>query len=129
MSYLEGFSPLGQALLATLFTWGVTALGAALVLLTPRVNQRLLDAMNGFAAGVMLAASYWSLLAPAIAMSERDTPPGMGSGDGGLSRLAARSSGARTSCCRISILACGAPKPRDPAPGCARAHCSFSRSP
>jgi ZIP family zinc transporter len=69
MRCLEGLSPLGQALLATLFTWGVTALGAALVLLTPRVNQRLLDAMNGFAAGVMLAASYWSLLAPAIAMS------------------------------------------------------------
>jgi ZIP family zinc transporter len=51
MSYLEGFSPLGQALLATLFTWAVTALGASLVLLTPRVEQRLLDAMNGFAAG------------------------------------------------------------------------------
>jgi ZIP family zinc transporter len=71
MSHLEGLSPIGQALLATLFTWGVTALGAALVMLTPRVDQRLLDAMNGFAAGVMLAASYWSLLAPAIAMSEK----------------------------------------------------------
>ncbi|RMG85084.1 MAG: ZIP family metal transporter [Bacteroidetes bacterium] len=58
-----------QALLATLFTWGVTALGAALVFFFREVNQRVLDAMMGFAAGVMLAASYWSLLAPAIELS------------------------------------------------------------
>jgi len=59
-----------QALLAGLMTWGVTALGAALVFLAKRVYQRFLDAMLGFSAGVMLAASYWSLLAPAITLSE-----------------------------------------------------------
>jgi ZIP family zinc transporter len=59
-----------QALLASVFTWGVTALGAALVFLAKRVNQKLLDAMLGFSAGVMLAASYWSLLAPALDLSE-----------------------------------------------------------
>ena len=61
--------PMLQALLATCFTWGVTALGAAAVFLTRGVNRRLLDAMLGFAAGVMIAASYWSLLAPAIEMA------------------------------------------------------------
>lgn len=63
-------SPITQAFLATLFTWGVTALGAALVFTTREVNQKVLDGLLGFAGGVMLAASYWSLLAPAIAMSE-----------------------------------------------------------
>jgi len=61
--------PVVQALLAGLFTWGVTAAGAGLVFFFRQVNQRVLDAMMGFAAGVMLAASYWSLLAPAIEMS------------------------------------------------------------
>jgi ZIP family zinc transporter len=70
LATLESLSPVTQALLATLFTWGVTAVGAALVFLTRAVNQRLLDAMNGFAAGVMVAASYWSLLAPAIELSQ-----------------------------------------------------------
>lgn len=59
-----------QALLASLFTWGVTALGASLVFFVKRMNQKLLDAMLGFAAGVMLAASYWSLLAPAVDLSD-----------------------------------------------------------
>ena len=59
-----------QALLATLFTWSVTALGAALVFSFKRINKTLMDAMLGFAAGVMVAASYWSLLAPAIAQAE-----------------------------------------------------------
>jgi len=58
--------PVVMALLATLFTWLVTALGAALVLLTPRVNQKFLDMMLGFAGGVMIAASFWSLLLPAL---------------------------------------------------------------
>ena len=62
-------SPIIQALLGTLFTWGLTALGAAGVLLTREVSRKLLDGMLGFAAGVMIAASYWSLLAPAIEMS------------------------------------------------------------
>lgn len=69
ISTLENYSPVVQALLATLFTWGVTALGAALVFFFKRINQKVLDAMLGFAAGVMIAASFWSLLAPAIEMS------------------------------------------------------------
>lgn len=70
---LEGFaalSPLVQALLATLFTWGVTALGASLVFFARRVDDRLMATMAGFAAGVMIAASFWSLLAPAIDLAE-----------------------------------------------------------
>ena len=63
-------NPIMQALIATLFTWGVTALGAALVFPVKDLNRRLMDGMLGFAAGVMIAASYWSLLAPAIEMSE-----------------------------------------------------------
>ncbi len=61
--------PVVQALLATLFTWGVTALGATPVFFLRTMNRRLLDTMLGFAAGVMIAASFWSLLAPAIEMS------------------------------------------------------------
>ncbi len=70
LDYLATLSPVTQALLATLFTWGVTALGAAVVFLTKNVSKLVLDVMLGFAAGVMIAASYWSLLAPAIEMSE-----------------------------------------------------------
>lgn len=62
--------PVWQALMATTFTWLVTAAGASLVFFFTSINQKVLDGMLGFAAGVMLAASYWSLLAPAIAMSE-----------------------------------------------------------
>ncbi len=62
--------PVQQALLATCFTWAVTALGAAVVFVFNTVNRKLLDAMLGFAAGIMIAASFWSLLAPAIAMTE-----------------------------------------------------------
>lgn len=64
------FSPIHQAIIATLFTWFVTALGAALVFFFKRINRKMLDSMLGFAAGVMIAASYWSLLAPAIEMAE-----------------------------------------------------------
>ena len=66
-SYL---SPITQALLATLFTWGLTALGAAMVFFFKKINRTILDMMLGFAAGVMIAASFWSLLNPAIAMAE-----------------------------------------------------------
>lgn len=76
MSELATLNPILQALLATLFTWGLTALGAATVFLTRSVNRALLNAMLGFAAGVMIAASFWSLLAPAIAMSEGAGVPG-----------------------------------------------------
>jgi ZIP family zinc transporter len=62
--------PVAQALIATLFTWFVTALGASFVFFFKTINRKVLDAMLGFAAGVMMAASYWSLLAPAIEMSE-----------------------------------------------------------
>lgn len=63
-------SPILQALMATLFTWGMTALGAGAVFSFKSINRRLLDSMLGFAAGVMIAASFWSLLAPAIEMAE-----------------------------------------------------------
>ena len=66
----SGLPPVLQALIATTFTWGMTACGAALVFGTSNVDRRLLDSMLGFAAGVMIAASFWSLLAPAIELSE-----------------------------------------------------------
>jgi ZIP family zinc transporter len=65
----EDLSPVVQALLGTLFTWGMTAIGAGLVFTSRDFSMRTFDAMLGFAAGVMIAASYWSLLAPAIALS------------------------------------------------------------
>jgi len=68
--WFAGLSPVLQSFLAGCFTWGVTALGAAVVFVTRTVNRRLLDSMMGFAAGVMIAASFWSLLAPAIAMAD-----------------------------------------------------------
>lgn len=68
--WFVNLSPIMQALLATLFTWGVTALGSALVFLFKNLNRKILDSMLGFAAGVMIAASFWSLLSPAIDMSE-----------------------------------------------------------
>ncbi|XP_050980051.1 zinc transporter ZIP11 isoform X1 [Labeo rohita] len=67
---IAGVSPVVQALLGTLFTWGLTAAGAALVFIFSSRQKRILDGSLGFAAGVMLAASYWSLLAPAIEMAE-----------------------------------------------------------
>jgi len=60
-----------QALIATLFTWGGTALGAALVFFFKEIKRNILDGMLGFAAGVMIAASFWSLLSPAIEMAEQ----------------------------------------------------------
>lgn len=68
-------SPVAQALLATLFTWSVTALGAAWVFTTREVSRKMLDGMLGFTAGVMIAASFWSLLAPAIEMAEGGALP------------------------------------------------------
>ncbi|MBN1823039.1 MAG: ZIP family metal transporter [Endomicrobiales bacterium] len=62
--------PVLQALLAGMFTWFLTVLGAACVFFTKTGSRKLLDAMLGFAAGVMMAASFWSLLSPAIEMSE-----------------------------------------------------------
>jgi ZIP family zinc transporter len=67
---LSGFHPVLQALLGTIFTWFLTALGAAGVFFARELNKKVLDSMLGFAAGVMIAASFWSLLAPAIQMAE-----------------------------------------------------------
>ena len=64
------YNPVLLALFATLFTWGVTALGAAMVFFFKTINKKILNSMLGFAAGVMIAASFWSLLKPAIEMSE-----------------------------------------------------------
>lgn len=69
MDGLPQLSPVLQALLATTFTWLMTALGAGLVFFFREIERRVLDAMLGFAAGVMIAASFWSLLAPAILLS------------------------------------------------------------
>lgn len=74
-NFFQGLHPVVQALLATCFTWAMTALGAAGVFTARNISRRVLDGMLGFAGGVMIAASYWSLLAPAIEMSEgKDIP-------------------------------------------------------
>ncbi|MDP2422743.1 MAG: ZIP family metal transporter [Bacteroidales bacterium] len=70
------YSPVLLALFATLFTWGLTALGAAMVFFFKSINKKILNSMLGFAAGVMIAASFWSLLKPAIEMSEASGSPG-----------------------------------------------------
>ncbi|XP_010001014.1 PREDICTED: zinc transporter ZIP11 [Chaetura pelagica] len=67
---IPGQGPVLQAVLGTLLTWGLTAAGSALVFVFSSGQRRILDGSLGFAAGVMLAASYWSLLAPAIDMAE-----------------------------------------------------------
>ncbi|MDK2791393.1 MAG: zinc transporter, family [Deferribacteres bacterium] len=77
-----------QALIATLFTWFLTALGASMVFFFKTINKRILNLMLGFASGVMIAASFWSLLAPAIAMVEEEggiiwIPPVIGFLSGG----------------------------------------------
>lgn len=65
-------NPVVQALLATLFTWFLTALGSGMVFFFKTIKRKVLDGMLGFAAGVMIAASFWSLLAPAIEMAEEN---------------------------------------------------------
>jgi len=72
---MQDLNPVVQALLATCFTWAVTALGAAVVFAARDLSRKVLDMMLGFAGGVMIAASYWSLLAPAIEMSEGKAIP------------------------------------------------------
>ncbi len=72
----DNLSPFFLALFAGLFTWSLTALGASLVFLFKNVNRKILDTALGFAAGVMIAASFWSLLDPAIEMSKgKGIPP------------------------------------------------------
>lgn len=75
VTWFSELNPVVQAFLATMFTWGVTALGASTVFFFTTVSRTLLDGMLGFAAGVMIAASFWSLLAPAIEMAEASGVP------------------------------------------------------
>lgn len=70
MNYLLNLNPVVQAFLATLFTWGITALGASIVFFFKKINKTIMDAMLGFAAGVMIAASFFSLISPALEMAE-----------------------------------------------------------
>ncbi len=76
MSFFLSLNPILQAFIATLFTWGMTALGAMGVFLSKNINRKVLDMMLGFAGGVMIAASFWSLLAPAIEMAEKNGQTG-----------------------------------------------------
>jgi ZIP family zinc transporter len=73
-SFFTGIGPVWAALIATTFTWLVTAAGASLVFFFKALNRNILDPMLGFTGGVMVAASFWSLLNPAIEMSERLYP-------------------------------------------------------
>ncbi|GHA45694.1 zinc transporter [Salinimicrobium marinum] len=70
IAFFEEIDPVLAAFLATLFTWGLTALGASLVFLFKKMNRAVFDGMLGFTGGVMVAASFWSLLAPGIEMSK-----------------------------------------------------------
>lgn len=70
IAYLERIPPVQGALYATLFTWLLTAVGASFVFFFKKMNRTALDGMLGFTGGVMIAASFWSLLAPAIEMSK-----------------------------------------------------------
>jgi len=70
IDWLLKYNPVLLALFATLFTWGLTALGSAMVFFFKTLNKKVLNSMLGFAAGVMIAASYWSLLKPSIEISE-----------------------------------------------------------
>lgn len=89
ISFFENTDPILGALYATLFTWGLTALGASLVFFVKSLNRALLDGMLGFTGGVMVAASFWSLLAPGIEMSQGEgfvkvIPAAVGFGMGAL---------------------------------------------
>lgn len=89
INWFVNLSPIYQALIGTCFTWFITALGAAVVFFFKEINRKVLDGMLGFAAGVMIAASFWSLLAPAIDMVEASggikwLPPLVGFLSGGV---------------------------------------------
>lgn len=70
LTWFMGLEVWVQALMGTLFTWGMTAIGAALVFFFKNIQRNVFNLMLGFASGVMIAASFWSLLAPAIDMAE-----------------------------------------------------------
>ncbi|MGB9716657.1 MAG: ZIP family metal transporter [Thermodesulfovibrionales bacterium] len=69
MEFFLNLTPVMQAFIATCFTWFLTAIGAAGVFVAKDISKKILDTMLGFAAGVMIAASFWSLLSPALQMS------------------------------------------------------------
>lgn len=71
MAWFENLSPVIQALIATIFTWGITALGALVVCFFKNINRKVLDTILGFSAGVMIASSFWSLLEPSIDLSNQ----------------------------------------------------------
>ncbi len=71
MNFFYGINPIIQSLIATIFTWSITALGAALVYFFKKINKNVLDSMLGISAGVMIAASFWSLLSPSIDMANK----------------------------------------------------------
>ena len=82
VNYLKLFfesveNPILQALVGGLFTWGLTALGASLVFFFKSANRKILDASLGFTGGVMIAASFWSLLNPAIEFVEKQSEAGI----------------------------------------------------
>ena len=72
MDFFTELNPIVQALFATIFTWLLTAVGASFVFFMKTMSRRVLDLMLGFAAGVMIAASVWSLLIPAMDLAEAD---------------------------------------------------------
>ena len=76
VAYFESIDPILAALLATTFTWLLTAFGASFVFFFKEMKRVWLDGMLGFTGGVMIAASYWSLLAPSIEMAENNGDPG-----------------------------------------------------
>jgi len=75
LEFLLEYNPILLALFATLFTWGLTALGSSMVFFFKTINKKILNSMLGFAAGVMIAASFWSLLKPSIEMAEANGTP------------------------------------------------------
>ena len=89
IEFFKDTNPVLGAFYATLFTWGLTALGASLVFFIKKLNRALLDGLLGFTGGVMVAASFWSLLAPGIEMSSGEgifkvLPAAIGFGFGAL---------------------------------------------
>jgi ZIP family zinc transporter len=83
IAYFDSIDPVLAAFIATCFTWGLTALGASFVFFFKTMNRAVLDGMLGFTGGVMVAASFWSLLAPSIELSEEQgliswVPPAIG---------------------------------------------------
>ena len=70
MNWFQSQSVVLQAFIAGLFTWGCTIIGSAIVFFFKHISRKLLDIMMGFAAGVMIAASFWSLLQPSIEYAE-----------------------------------------------------------